>query len=205
MVNIQNMIVKSQNNDSISNLNTEHKDFSSIEEEISLYFELIEKEKYSLLTEDAFLAIFNMFFGNNYSYNDCFCSAINNYMLIDVHGNIWPCQFFINNNDFYLGNIKQKYDNKGSASFQSVINKFHFSSKNKVKKCKTCIAKFSCVVCLGIIPNNLLEQGDILQIIEKQIKCEYRQDTTELLLEHIASYIKKGRFEYFNKKIIKFI
>ena len=116
------------------------------------------------------------------------CNAARNKIAITSNGNIYPCDSFVGNEKFLLGNIETGITN---ADLIDSFHELHVLNRNK---CKDCWAKF---VCSGdcyynsFITNNSISEVD-------DFECEVQMFLTELAIKYVAQ-IKKVNTNYFKR------
>ncbi|WP_162265429.1 PapB family radical SAM/SPASM ranthipeptide maturase [Abyssisolibacter fermentans] len=79
------------------------------------------------------------------------CGVGRNTCTVDIHGNIYPCQRFVNNKEFVMGNIDKGFNNR--SDFLNNITLEHR------QKCSKCWARNLCIG--GCIHTNYTSTGDI--------------------------------------------
>lgn len=93
-------------------------------------------------------------------YNAFFCNAAIGQIAIDVDGDIYPCQMFIDNNlvkkDYCMGNVKRIDINK----YNSVIEIFNGFNKNR-EMCQKCDIMHNCSDCFA---QRLILDGELSKI-----------------------------------------
>lgn len=148
--------------------NLDESNFSGIGE-IKAFFERCMEKKYIL--DNGACNIISRFLGQMKS--EHICSAGNGIISIDVEGNIFPCQLFMTNNLFQMGNIEE-------PQLKSFLP---FTKKEYRISCKKCSARSCCNVCCAA---GIKEQD-----------CEEQRYIQKMTLEFFAQMIAKGHFEEF--------
>lgn len=116
------------------------------------------------------------------------CNAARNKIAITSNGNIYPCDSFVGNEDFLLGNIETGITN------YDLIDSFHELHVLNRKKCKDCWARF---VCSGdcyynsFITNNTISEVD-------GFECEIQLFLTELAIKYVAQ-VKEEYKNYYKR------
>lgn len=124
-------------------------------------------------------------------YNEFFCYAGLSSILIDHKGNVWPCQAFINKNDFCFGNIvEERVEISRLKNYNKVRNFLLNLRKSNYECCEGCIAKYWCKLC---IPNTPLINSDSSSCCDEE-RCNYNKIITELVLEKISQLIVDNKF-----------
>lgn len=138
-----------------------------IKKEVQLFFDRIIKEKY--IVDNCAYKIISTFLSK--SYNDFVCSAGNKVLTVDTHGHVYPCQLFLKDNLWQMGDIINGFSK----------NLLPFYQKSKREQCKSCSAKSTCSGCIakGI----------------KEKECKMNRLRQEITLETFAACIKAGQFE----------
>lgn len=148
--------------------NLDRSDFSGIGE-IKAFFERCMEKKYIL--DNGACNVISRFLSQTKS--EYICSAGNGIISIDVEGNIFPCQLFMTNNLFQMGNIEEPH----LKSF------LPFTKKEYRISCKKCSARSFCNVCCAA---GIKEQD-----------CEEQRRIQKMTLEFFAQMIAEGHFEEF--------
>ncbi|MDO4594961.1 MAG: SPASM domain-containing protein [Tissierellia bacterium] len=78
-----------------------------------------------------------------------FCGAGLSSIFINEKGGIYPCHLFEEDDKFYMGNIFDVDEVEINNSYIKSIGKLQKYSKDKIKNCNECIAKFWCSICIG--------------------------------------------------------
>lgn len=108
---------------------------------------------------------------------DFFCGAGISTLAIAVHGDIYPCFYFIDNDNFKIANI---YDIKTDIK-QAILDKrnalLHHPKESNVK-CSNCFAKAVCTGCLGA---NYTDTGD--PFLPCKDHCEMTKSMVEAILK----------------------
>ena len=151
-------------------------------------FDKIMNKQFFLINEvyDALSAFFNQVSMNE------FCGAGTMSLFIDEVGNVYPCQLFVGDEEFYMGNILRNYEKsyEQSDDYISIRNKLKSVQKCSIGKCECCIAKFWCFRCIGQYKKES-NFGACKNINE----CSYIVDITTETLNKIARYMSEGKFD----------
>lgn len=114
------------------------------------------------------------------------CYTGKNKLSFDAEGNIYPCDSFVGNKDFLLGNIEQGIDNNKRE-------RFFRASIFEREKCTQCWAKY---ICGGdCYHNSYLSNGDILQ--PDKIYCDLMKALIEQVLDMVNTIRRNGDLNYF--------
>lgn len=146
-----------------------------IEYEVTSFFNNIIQKQYIVLGDSY--RFLQFFFSS--LYNDNLCSAGTNFITIDVKGNVYPCQLFINNSDYYMGNIMENnfFENN---HYLKVYNNLNLKLKSINNNCRNCIAKCHCSKCIAKKCN---------------IDCESMQYFSKYFLEVFSEYILNNKLD----------
>lgn len=87
---------------------------------------------------------------------DYFCGAGISTLAVSTHGDIYPCFYFIDNQNFKAGNVYDIVSDIKRGILEK-RNAIYDKPKEKTQKCKNCFAKSVCTGCLGA---NYTETGD---------------------------------------------
>lgn len=116
------------------------------------------------------------------------CNAARNKIAITANGNIYPCDSFVGNEGFLLGNVEKGIDN-----FELIESfcQLHILNRNK---CKDCWGRF---VCSGdCYYNSFIVNGSISEVDE--FECEIQLFLTELAIRYVAQ-LKENYKDYYKK------
>lgn len=122
-------------------------------------------EFFRMLQEDLSLAAFNVFISRVKQLKRC---SFDNQIVIDSKGNVYPCLYFVNNDDYCYGNI---YDNVNEEKID------HNSIISLRDNCKDCWARYlcggTCFYGSYIVTGNHLSIEPVECIIRKHLaqKC----------------------------------
>lgn len=109
------------------------------------------------------------------------CKAGIDKISFDAMGNIYPCDSFVGNKDFIMGNIYTGIDN-------NIREKFKMGTINERTKCKSCWAKY---ICGGdCFHNSYLTNNDILD--PDPIFCQLNKNLLESALYLYFCICKNG-------------
>lgn len=98
----------------------------------------------------------------------------------DTDGSIYPCQMFVNEDEYKLGDIENGWSKARSEEISNI-------SRMESKECKECIARNVCFMwCKGI---QLQSNGDMYQICNP--RCIFQKANTEECIKLLAR-IKAG-------------
>lgn len=150
-----------------------------------------------LLVNDDITNFLKYFFSRR-SYNDNFCEAGINILTIDCYGNLWPCQLFLNNTDYYMGNIQ---DSLFNPDFKKVFKNLTHFKKSLDIECKKCISRCFCSRCLGL--SSILQNQSINDYKKFGNKCCLSRELTIKTLDLLSKYVSENKFEDFNSNIVK--
>jgi uncharacterized protein len=84
------------------------------------------------------------------------CSAGTAQIVVDAHGDVYPCWMFAGTSDFRMGNILE--DGLERMLSGDVIAKVRANTKLTNQTCSNCYARFVCHACIG---NNHIRSGSI--------------------------------------------
>lgn len=168
-------------------------------ENVRLLFNNLLEGDFNLVNE--LLTPLKTFFSKKY--HDALCNASLESVTIDIEGNIWPCQMYINHSNFFMGNIldsKKKLNE--SNEFKQTRKIFANITKSKIAKCNTCISRYWCHGCLGaqLITNSKITD----YCIDKNLNCEKKVKITTFVLKEFTKHIANGRLPIINKKLEEF-
>lgn len=156
-----------------------------IEKEVEEFFKYIIDEKF--IVDGNGYRILKFFFSTKNS--KYLCPAGTNFLTIDVNGNVFPCQLFINNNEYFMGNVEDKFFYK-DTSYKAVVEKLVTLSKDFKGDCNNCLARFFCSTCIA---------GN-----EKEsINCINKVKYARLFLEKFADIITEGNMGLISDTYIK--
>lgn len=180
-----------ETNDQTLKLPANPSDLNEAREDVKFLFETILSGKYNF--ENDFTPILHSLFSKNYT--DCLCHAGLESMTIEVSGNMWPCQLYINNSNYYMGNIISSGDNLDNCKeFNMVRNVLGEMCKSKTPRCNNCIAKYWCSVCIG---SSVLANEDI----NNERWCIRRKNLTALCLDELSFYVQNNSLNMIINKI----
>lgn len=107
------------------------------------------------------------------------CGSGSEYMAVTPTGDLYPCHQFVNNKDFYLGNVFTGIKNK------DLINSFKSCNVYSRKDCQNCFAKLYCSG--GCAANSYNATGSILgvykpscELFKKRIECAIMMQVAKL-------------------------
>lgn len=144
-----------------------------MKKEITCFFENALKDKY-LLDCDSY-KILSTILSKNYPYS--VCPAGRHVLTVGADGNIFPCQLFLDNSDWKMGDIENDFSQ----------NKINELKKSNRQDCADCPAQRTCTAC-------------VMPSINKE-SCDRKRLYQKLFLEIFAKYIHEDQFE----KIYDFI
>lgn len=102
--------------------------------------------------------------------NSQYCGVSRSMRGIAVNGDIYPCHRFVGDNDFKLGNVNLKDENKAKE-------KYDIDFINEHPQCKSCFAKHYCGGG-GCIHNNYVKNGSITELDQEHcIKMHHKIKT----------------------------
>lgn len=146
----------------------------TIKDGVKAFFEKCYAGEY-VINNEAY-KVMNTFFSQQY--NDCFCVAGNKMLSVDVHGEFYPCQLFLERKDLKMGSVQNNV----------LMNKFAAKTKSVSESCQLCEARSTCTVCLA-------ERIDDEQ-------CKKNKICQSMVLETLAQYIAEGKFETFYNNFV---
>lgn len=127
--------------------------------------------------------------------NERFCNAGITSILIDDMGDIWPCQSYINRNEFKMGNILSFEASKDKAEFNNVKHRLKNIKKCNLEHCNECIAQYWCDKCIAYTS---LTDSNQKMYYDKQ-KCYYNKLLTEKVLDQLSEYVISGEISLINE------
>jgi uncharacterized protein len=95
---------------------------------------------------------------------------------ITTDGDIYPCQLFIGQKEFYMGNINHFNINDPSVDIIKAQNSLEYRDKYRNPKCTTCWAKHLCTACPA---SSLLKNNNYTTTDEF---CMHSKERVELIL-----------------------
>lgn len=102
--------------------------------------------------------------------NSQYCGVSRSMRGIAVNGDVYPCHRFVGDNDFKLGNVNLKDENKATE-------KYDIDFINEHPQCKGCFAKHYCGGG-GCIHNNYVKNGSITELDQEHcIKMHHKIKT----------------------------
>ncbi|GEM_PF-1440634 len=129
----------------------------------------------------------------NKNYNDNFCNAGIREILIDHKGEIWPCQAYINREDFHMGSIC----NSDNSTFNKVNTNLKNICKSNLTNCDECVARYWCNKCIAY--TSLTDVNK--EYYYNEAKCNYNKLFTEKVLDKLCEYIKNGKLNVLIKNL----
>lgn len=163
-----------------------------LEDSVNLVFDKIEQQQYFFVS--YVYTIITMIMDRKKS--NYFCGAGLNSIFINEKGDIYPCQLFDENKEYYMGNVF----NSNLKNYENTNYKLNSINRNKLKKCEQCICSFWCTACIG----NKRE----FKNVECQVQngdCLKKQRITELTLNRFSLIIQEGKLEKFKTKVEKIL
>ncbi|MDD7333752.1 MAG: radical SAM protein [Lachnospiraceae bacterium] len=142
---------------------------NQIEDSIEDFFDNCINERY--IMDNAVYKIMSTFLAK--TYKDAICPAGSSVLTIDVNGNIYPCQLFIEEPEWKLGEICE-------GTIRNMPQTFY---KSKNSECIKCVARSTCSICM------------IRQSREKY--CELNRIYQKKVLDKFADLIQQGKFTQF--------
>lgn len=160
---------------------------NDIEKEVEDFFKYVLEDEF--IIDSYGYRILRFFFSTmNSRY---LCSAGTNLLTIDVNGNIYPCQLFINNRDYYMGNVKDNFSLMDTR-YKEVVEKLINLSKSFKGDCDNCLAHFFCSACIA---SNDKDTNNCIN------KVEY----AKIFLEKFADIIVNGNMDSISNTFIKVV
>lgn len=137
---------------------------------------------------------------NKKTYSNYFCMAGLTQLTINVNGDIYPCQLFVNNNSenklFYMGNVLEDKVIK-NPHYLKVYDKLLSNSKENNTKCKKCNEKYFCSACIATTYN---KENTISPISHKF--CRSIFDSRKTYIKNIGRiYLDKDKWALFHNKL----
>lgn len=166
----------------------------ALDEDINFLYECLINNKISFLDKCA-VPLLILFTKKS---SDNFCNAGIKTILIDDVGDIWPCQGYINREEYKMGNILYHNENN---DFYHTQQKLKNIKKSNIEYCNECIASYWCDKCIAytsLTDNSQKEYYD-------RYKCNYNKILTERVLDRLSNYIKSGELILINKNLKKLI
>lgn len=127
-----------------------------------------------------------------------FCNAGIGQIAIDINGNIYPCQMFVDvnlsNKDFCMGNVNQGI----SKEYLEIIDELESINKS-IEQCDNCNYKLTCRECLFDMNNNGLEntfkkcyENELryAQSYRSLVKIIEKEENLKILLNQIKNLYK---------------
>ncbi|SHJ58940.1 radical SAM/SPASM domain-containing protein [Paramaledivibacter caminithermalis] len=136
-----NIIKVIDNGNITSNLKLDEKSEDEFLNSYSL--EKIKGKFYKDTYDDVFVRMILAF--NSDSYTKTFCDAGFKQFTVNFDGNIYPCQGFVDNDEYILGNITESIDTIKNSS-KNLLKKYF---KSEHEKCKVCGNKRFCQYCIS--------------------------------------------------------
>lgn len=98
----------------------------------------------------------------HYSYIDRFLTPLNEHepvlrycgagigtIAVDIHGNIYPCFYFVNNKEFLIGNVVADSYETIQQNLKDTQKEYLEYKRNETERCKDCFANTVCNGCIG--------------------------------------------------------
>lgn len=156
---------------------------------------------YKLETPDRFVESINDYFSNldtenkmHYSFvdrfleplkrreiSDNYCGGGINTIAVAVNGNIYPCFYFIDNDDFLIGNVADENNKLLKEKLDYVRKKYLDYNRRESQKCENCFANTICFGCLGI---NYSMIGNAFE--SSEFHCEWVRTGLETTIKNIV-------------------
>ena len=133
--------------------------------------------------------------------NERFCNAGINSILIDEMGDIWPCQSYINRDEFKMGNILNFESSKDKTEFNNVKQRLKNIKKCNLEHCNECIAQYWCDKCIAYTSLTDSNQKNYYD----KYKCYYNKLLTEKVLDELSTYVINGEIRLINENFKKLI
>lgn len=109
---------------------------------------------------------------------DYFCGAGISTLAVSTHGDIYPCFYFVDNDEFKMGNVYddiQRIKNIILEKRREMLQR----PKKKLNSCKDCMAQSVCTGCLGA---NYTEMGD--PFLPNEEHCSMTIGMVQEILRH---------------------
>ncbi|WP_328801493.1 radical SAM protein [Paenibacillus sp. LX16] len=124
------------------------------------------------------------------SKRDYFCGAVSHMLAVDVHGNLYPCQRFVNEKDYSLGNVREGMDVRKKSGMLSEMR------LEKRTVCGECWAKN---LCGGGCPQeNMVLSGSINEPVDKY--CNFTRSAIMDCMELYLRLTKEDKKNLFSAK-----
>ncbi|WP_326522664.1 radical SAM/SPASM domain-containing protein [Clostridium butanoliproducens] len=166
----------------------------TLDEDINFLYECLINNKISFLDKCA-VPLLILFTKKS---SDNFCNAGIKTILIDDVGDIWPCQGYINREEYKMGNILYHNENN---DFYYTQQKLKNIKKSNIEYCNECIANYWCDKCIAYTSLTDDKQKEYYD----RYKCNYNKILTERVLDKLSNYIKSGDLILINKNLKKLI
>lgn len=111
--------------------------------------------------------------------NTRYCGAGIGTIAVDGQGNVYPCFYFVNNDEFVVGNILEDTYEVLKHKLEGTKKKYLEYDRNHTEKCKDCFANTICYGCLGI---NYSMTGNAMEMSE--FHCEWVKTGLETTLKN---------------------
>lgn len=140
--------------------------------EIEFFFDRVMKEEY-ILDNDVHKIISTIL---SKKYKDYICSAGNGTITVDVSGNLFPCQLFLDNKLMCMGKIGENLFTEAAELLK----------KSRKQPCQRCLAKSTCYLCAATGVNEKI--------------CQSKRSLTEKVLKYMTDLVYRDKYiEFYNK------
>ncbi|ETT44446.1 MULTISPECIES: radical SAM protein [unclassified Paenibacillus] len=122
-----------------------------------------------------------------------YCGAASHMLAVDVHGDLYPCQRFVSEKNYSLGNV-----NEGVSRLREkeILNEFSLEERTKCREC------WAINLCGGDCPHeNLKNTGAIEDPLE--ISCEFTRSAINDCIRLYLRLDEEDKDKLFNNKMIK--
>lgn len=140
------------------------------------YFKYIGTEKemhYSFV--DRFLNVFK-----DRQIQNTYCGGGIGTLAVAANGDLYPCFYFVDNNEFIIGNVKKNSSDELDSQIDVIRNKYLNYNRRNSGRCKDCYANTVCFGCLGI---NYSMSGDVFA--SSDFHCDMVKSGLEATLKNI--------------------
>jgi uncharacterized protein len=112
--------------------------------------------------------------------SDAMCAAGNSQLVVDSHGDVFPCWMFAGDSAFRMGNILE--DSLENILRSEVVTRIRANTKLTNETCVACYARFVCHACIG---NNRISSGSIAEMDPRF--CERTRHSLSAVLVAISN------------------
>jgi len=107
------------------------------------------------------------------------CQAAQYWNAVSIHGDVYPCLMFMDDEDYLMGNIYQKLFE--DERWNRIHGEWSSYNKNEKKACRECPYNRACTSCMGI---NRFSTGSVYEV--DQAECEEMKKRAEQVIRAIA-------------------